>query len=352
MDSSQSKKNIYFINVAKTLAIFLMVLAHLPISWKTHAFINGFHMPLFFIITGLLISVETISFPCFLIKKIRTLLLPYFVFAGISLIFWYFAGSKYGDDAGSEQNLTNYFAGALLAIPTKEFLGFNFPIWYLPSLFCAEILFYQIREIFKKYCFITVVLLLGLGILLKEMNCVRLPYGIDVSLFAIFFIQIGQWLKDKNRIEKYICIPSLSLKLILSIVFFCLTLYITWTNVGSDRDLVPSMAKRIFNNYFLYFTGAIFGSLFILYLSNCTPKISIFNFYGRNTIIILCLHIIVLTFVKGIQVFLLQIPLTVTEAIYGINPLYCIVTFILFIPIIYCFNTWAPFLIGRKKGIL
>jgi fucose 4-O-acetylase-like acetyltransferase len=228
-------ENIYFINVAKTLAIFLMVLAHLAIPNQQQSFINSFHMPLFFIITGYLISVDTKSFKFFLIKKLRTLLLPYAVFAIVSFIFWYFIGRNYGDDALIEKNPTDYLWGILLAIPTKEYLGFNFPIWYLPSFFCAEILFYWIKRIFKKYSLVIILLFVGLGIFLNEIDFVRLPFAIDVSFFTILFFQIGQWLKKKNWMDRYICSPSGWVKMSLFIVFLCLTIYISLINVDSNN---------------------------------------------------------------------------------------------------------------------
>jgi fucose 4-O-acetylase-like acetyltransferase len=343
-------KNIYFVNVAKTLAIFLVVLAHLSIPYGFHSFINAFHMPLFFVITGYLINTEKTSFKFFFIKKLKTLLIPYYVFVVLSFVFWYFLGRKYGNDALSEYDLAKYISGSFLAIPSKEYLGFNFPLWFLPSLFCAEIMLYWIKRILKNYFSIVIICLFGLGILLKEMNLFRLPLGIDVALFALLFIQTGQWLKNKNRMDRYICNPPLWMKMLLSIVFLFVTIYIS--QVNGEPNIV-SMAKRIFNNYVLYLIGAVSGSLFILYLSNCLLfKSPIFNFYGRNTIVILCLHLIILSLIKGIQVFILHIPLSATESNLGINILYVIFTFILLIPVIYFINKYTPFIIGRKKGII
>jgi fucose 4-O-acetylase-like acetyltransferase len=109
------------------------------------------------------------------------------------------------------------------------------------------------------------------------------------------------------------------------------------------------MVKRVFNNYPLYLIGAVSGSLSVFYLSNCMFKSSIFDFYGRNTIIILGLHVVMLSLIKGIQVFVFRIPLSVTEPYFYVNVLYCIFAFVLFVPIIRFMNRYLPFLIGRKK---
>jgi fucose 4-O-acetylase-like acetyltransferase len=347
--SEKQVKNIYFMNGAKTLAMFLIILGHLPIPHNVYSFINCFRMPLFFIITGYLISVDFIPFKKMAIKKVRTLLLPYALFALISLLYWFFVGKHYGDDALDEHHTAKYVIGALCVIPTKEYLGFNFAIWFLPALFCTEILFYWGRKIFKKQAWIAFIGCFGLGVLFKEIHLYRLPYGIDVSLFALLFIQIGQWLKNKHLLEKYSCNSSPTVKIGCTIVFFGLTCLFSQINQAHGSI---SMVNRIFNNYILYFAGAFSGSLFLLYLSNCVPALHVFDFYGRNTILLLGFHGIALSLIKGVQVFLFHIPLEITEDFGAIYILYVLLTFILLTPVIYFVNIYTPFLLGRKKGIL
>jgi fucose 4-O-acetylase-like acetyltransferase len=346
--SNIRNENLHFINVAKTLAIFRVALAHLPIPKEIYSFINSFHMPLFFLITGYLLSTENISFKNFFIKKLRTLLIPYFVFVAISFIFWYFVGRKYGDDVSSGHTPAKYFIGALLAIPSKEYLGFNLPLWFLPSLFCSEILFYWIRRFCVRYSFLLVIFCFGAGILLKEMNLFRLPFGIDVSLHALLFIQTGKWLKEKDLINQYICRRNKITQIIFSVVFLSLTIFISYLNQAHGAIL---MYECHFNNYLLFIAGAFTGSLFILYLSNYICNSRLFDFYGRNTILILGLHLICFSLIKGIQVFLLQIPIEVTNLSFMVSIIYVIFTFILLAPVIYFVNKYTPFLLGRKKGV-
>jgi fucose 4-O-acetylase-like acetyltransferase len=294
-------------------------------------------------------GVDTVSFKKMIVKKVRTLLLPYFLFAFISFLYWFFIGKNYGDDILQKHNATQYLTGIFLAIPSKEYLGFNLPVWFLPSLFCTEILFYFGKKIFKQYSFIIFIFCFGLGILLKEFEVGRIPYGLDVSLFALLLIQTGQWLKNRQLIEKYICNQSLVVKIGFAVIAFCLTCFVSQINQENGSVYI---VDRVFNNYFLFFAGVFTGNLFILYLSNCLPVIRLFNFYGRNTIILLGLHLIVFSLIKGIQVFLLGIPIETTQDIFIIDIIYVIFVFILLAPVIYCVNKYMPFLLGRKKGWL
>jgi fucose 4-O-acetylase-like acetyltransferase len=282
-----------------------------------------------------------------IVKKVRTLLLPYFLFAFISFLYWFYIGKNYGEDALQEHDTIQYLTGVFLAIPSKEYLGFNLPIWFLPSLFCTEILFYWGKKIFKQYSFIVFIFCFGLGVLLKELDIRRIPYGIDVSLFALLLIQMGQWLKSKQLIEKYICNWSLGIKTGIAVIAFCLTCFISLINQENGSVYI---VDRIFNNYFLFFAGVFTGNLFILYLSNCLPVIRLFNFYGRNTIILLGLHLVVFSLIKGIQVFLLGISIETTQGLFIVDIIYVVFVFVLLAPVIYCVNKYMPFLLGRKKG--
>jgi fucose 4-O-acetylase-like acetyltransferase len=343
-----ARPNIYFINVAKAFAIFLVAMSHLPVPHNFYVYLNSFLMPLFFMITGYLTTFGDMPFKKMLLKKAKRLLLPYYIFATITFAFWFFIGKNYGDDAASEHNTWQYFLGLVFAVPTKAFMGFNLPIWFLPTLFCSECLFYVGTKVFKKQLPLFVFLCLGIGILLKEYDVCRLPFGIDLSLFALLFIQIGQWLQNGQVFEKYISKLSLGLKAGLCLLFLVISYYISRIN---DTHSAVSMVDRIFNNYFLFLVGGLSGSLFLLYGSSCFPKIHLFDFFGRNTIVILGFHIMTLGIVKGIQVFLLQIPLETTEGIFGVYFLYVIMVFILLSPVIYIVNKYMPFLLGRHKGI-
>lgn len=338
-------KNVYFINVAKTTGIFLTALAHLSIPDPLYAFINAFHMPLFFFISGyFVLSVDDVSFKTFLLKKTRTLLLPYYIFALITFGFWFFVGKNFGHHAQTDYHTTQYITGALLAIPDKAFMGFNLPIWFLPSLLCAEILFYSIYHYCKKYVLIAGMLLFGLGMLIKAMDFPRLPYGLDVSLYAVIFIYIGHLVRKKDFIHRYFLPLNAWFKIMLLLVAIVITIYISQVN-GSVL-----MYSCEFHNYFLFFIGALTGITGILSISLMIPPLAVFNFYGRNTIIILAFHLMTFSIIKGIQVFLFKIPLETTEA-WEINILYVVGGFILLAPVIYFINTYTPFVLGRKKGI-
>jgi fucose 4-O-acetylase-like acetyltransferase len=347
---ANAPSDIPFLNVARTLAIFLVVLGHLPISHALYDYINHFHIPVFFLISGYLISEEMgAPFLPWAGKKVRTLLVPYYLFALIALAFWYFVGRKFGDDAASQASLADYFWGMLAAVPTKGCLGFDFPLWFLPSLFCAEVLFYGIHRVAGRWAFVVSLVGLGIGIGLKEMQVIRLPYGVDVSLFALPFLQVGRWLRQGGRMERYVCRPPWAAKLVLAASLLGLAWYIALCNRSQEW---VAMVYRTFNHYSLYFVGAVSGSLGLLYAS-CLWREGrrFFTFFGRNTILILSFHLMALSVIKGVQVMVLGIPLEAVERVPVLPFLYAALTFVLLGPVIYVVNRYSPSLLGRKKGI-
>jgi fucose 4-O-acetylase-like acetyltransferase len=346
MDKSNDK-NITWVNGAMTLAIALIILGHLPVGPTVYGFIYAFRLPFFLLITGYLLAPREVSFHRFSAKKARTLLLPYGLFAALTLVFWYFLGRHYGDDAATAAttDIRKYLMGLFLAIPDKNYLGFNFPIWFLPSLFCAEALFFAIRK--RRYAFPIALLCFGLGMFLKAMHVVRLPYGIDVSLCALLFIQTGYWIRQRALVERYVLRPSFVVKIGCAAVLFGLTYLVARLNGGTGA---VSMVNRTFHHPLLYFAGALAGSSALAYLGACLPQGRFFIFFGRNTLVLLGLHLPALSLIKGAQVFLLHRPLE-AEPPLTVHLVYVVLTLALLAPVIYGINRYAPGLLGRQKGI-
>lgn len=337
-------KDIYFINVTKTIAIFLVALAHLPMPDWLFNFVASFRIPLLFIVSGYLLKTK-ISFTQFVKRKIQTLIIPYFFFAIITFLFWFFFGSKYGNDMFSSIKAYKYIVGIFLAIPSKEFLGFNIPLWYLLSLFCSVIILYFILQMNKYLTVIAIVLCCIFGFILQYYNVNELPLGINISLFSVFFIYLGKIIRRNKIIEKIEKKPLL-IKILFSIICLVLCFFISQKN-GENGRVYFYLCH--FNNYLLFFFSAITGSFAVILLSLCIPKIKLFNFLGRNTIIIMALHLMCFAIIKGAQIFIFKIPKEITDNLYWVNLIYVLLTFILLTPIIFLMNKYFPIFLGRRK---
>src|SRR5689334_20516589 len=103
MDTTGIKKEpLYWIDLIRTVAIFLVIVihvatpvfnewAHLPASWRTFANIYGsiarMSVPLFFMASGFLLLPRSESIGDFFAKRVNKVLLPFVVWS-IFYLFW------------------------------------------------------------------------------------------------------------------------------------------------------------------------------------------------------------------------------------------------------------------------
>lgn len=124
-EMKKSVKRIEWIDLAKGMAIFLMVCGHTSIPSSLSNWIWSFHMPLFFIVSGMLFSPYNYpSFADFLKKRCRTLLLPWLVFTVVTVCY-------------SPTESLHLLAGCHNL----------FALWFLPVLFLTELMGFYIVKI-------------------------------------------------------------------------------------------------------------------------------------------------------------------------------------------------------------
>jgi fucose 4-O-acetylase-like acetyltransferase len=87
--SNNRPLRIEWLDALRAFAILLVFIGHKTASVYLEQVIYSFHIPLFFFISGFVFDQSKYSkFKTIFAKKSQTLLLPYFVFAFFSFIFW------------------------------------------------------------------------------------------------------------------------------------------------------------------------------------------------------------------------------------------------------------------------
>lgn len=85
IETGKAVERVSYIDYIRAVGIVLMVLAHIPLSSAFVHYVHGFHMPLFFIVSGY----------CYkggeghLKKTIKKLLVPYFSFSAMAYLLWF-----------------------------------------------------------------------------------------------------------------------------------------------------------------------------------------------------------------------------------------------------------------------
>lgn len=268
-------QRIQYIDIAKGIGIFLVVIGHcINISSFLGKWIWSFHMPLFFIISGLCFNPsKNPLFVPFLLKKSKTLLLPLVIFS-ILIILIKSAISPDGFDFNTLK--TNFPNGAY---------------WFIFVLFFSEILFFSINKIAgKKYLKIILLFIcLIVGKLLDIYN-IHLPYSLCSIFVCTFFYGIGNIFRG-IILSKLNYIGTNTKNIITSIILLLIPA-ISVYNVNDTINLCSNYVPfPIMYHILIAFIGTIGIFIISKFLEekNCFIKV-LALYLGKNTLIILLLH--------------------------------------------------------------
>lgn len=290
-----------YIDIVKGIAIFLVVLGHTiePGGFVAKS-IFSFHMPLFFIIAGYLFNFEKYdhNFREFFRGRIFRLLFPYFVSAFLFfMIYLLYESPKpfiYTPFYVVEDIFKSIFISCLYGVGAIN--SFNItpigPLWFLPALFCAEMLFYLFNKLSNLLNIWFRVILFSvisyIGILIGQK--IFLPWNIDIALAAMIFVFIGYELRKNKILERFSEYRN-------QILYYCVISAICLLWFFMSKNSFLSMNDRQYNNYIYAYIAAISASFVIFSICYKIQNLKIlsfinnkFSFIGAETLIILVMH--------------------------------------------------------------
>ena len=268
----------YRVDFLKGLGIFLVVYGHLiPEESYVNNWIYSFHMPLFFILSGVFLLTKKQNFYQYFIKNLKSLVYPMVVFSFIKILLLIIEGSN------------NYQEMFEITINTITFAG-DGVFWFLSALFISKLIYYFIdHSIYKNVivllCFI--ISLLSCPFLYKQecYNFFNFWYAVNIinrCLPVIVFLYIGQEIY-KKIISKHINFSSLQ-------VVFAIILIIANTVLCQMNGHVDLHYSKINNGILYYFFSvSTVLSLFIV-ISKFSNLNNFVSYYGKNSLIIMMTH--------------------------------------------------------------
>jgi acyltransferase len=331
-------KRIEWIDVAKGIGIFLVVIGHTDLPENYMIYIYSFHMPLFFFISGVLFSSNKFNnYTEFIKRKAKSLLVPYLFFSVLTYLFWGIIGKNHGADTSMEISIIKPLIGIFYSVGSDNWLLFNRPLWFLTCLFIVELTFFWFVKFGRKFLIIILFCFSILGYFLGSYSPIRLPWSLDIGITAIVFFGVGFLLKGK--------IHALLGKFKLIWMFLALGVNLATIKLNEIR---VDMNNLEYGNYFYFYLGAFSGIIFSIILAKFLSRIETFKFFGRNSLIILSLHVLALTLVKGVQVYIFNLPLVNTGNSLYWSVLHTFSAFIFLLPAILLINNYFPVIIGKK----
>lgn len=325
----------------KGIGIFLVIVGHISTNKFLNIWIYSFHMPLFFFISGIIYYMSKVyTSKEFLLKKCKSLLMPYFMFSALSFIYWYFI-ERY--IRGSDKSAIHQFIEIFVSQGGDGNHEFNVVLWFLPCLFVTEILFDFIRRKFKDRKLIVFFLAICsiTGFIFSKYASIRLPFSIDTMfvimpfyglgfLIAPVFKKINSLITDNKIIISIICILSS-----MGVVFFY-----KGNNFNNNN----------YSNYILLYIVAVIGIISIITFSNIINKNKPLLYLGSNTLVLMCIH----EPLKRIILIIVSKITNINMDILRSNILLILLVSILLILIMYPFviiiNKYMPFMLGKFKS--
>lgn len=279
------------IDVAKGIGILLVVFAHINYTPAPLTYIYSFHMPLFFILSGLLFRKEKYpTFGLFLKNRFYTLICPYLFFYSAALVIKIL--TTFVSDG-----ISGVLSPTMLKALTQMFLAWgpsaspNNPLWFVPCLFCVEIMYFFIVSKKPWVNGLICTLLVCLGWLIKSeylhMDGQRLLWNADIAFFAIGYYAFGNLFAEKLTFlqqnfskSKLLCAAA---ALLLGIVLYPLAMYNGKVSVGSGA----------FQNGFLLYATGIIGTTGVLFAAFALENIRFLQYLGKNTFAIMGTHYVI-----------------------------------------------------------
>lgn len=286
-----SNKRIEFIDLAKGICIILVVFSHIQKTYDAPYILANcfkmFRMPLYFFLSGLFFK-NYEGFYGFLKRKVNKLLIPFvFFFLLTSFLFPNLLSIIHGG---------RFDLDLLRSFYIPEFFP-NFPIWFLLCLFELNLIFYFIYLIsgnFKNYQILMMTILSGLvgftGYYLGY-NRINLPMFVDTAMSALPFFFLGFVIRkyttilQPNGIDKF-CIP-------IACVFLFITYYFAKHIDYSANNFRGVSFVRVYG-------CGITGVFSVLFISKAINKIPYISYLGRYSIMLLCTHFIIVTYLNVI----------------------------------------------------
>lgn len=282
------------VDVARGIGIMLIVLSHVNYTPGVLTYIYSFHVPLFFILSGLLFRPgRHDSFGAFARSRLQRLLCPYVFFYLASFLLTILTTLVSAGPAGlAEAALDKIFLQMFLSTDRTYFP--NNPLWFVLCLLCVELIYYPIARL-KPWQNLTVsALLTVLGWLVKSgllpFWLGPLPWSLDIVPFAMGFYALGHLLSGRVLQGLDRCRGSKRGKLLsAAAAAICFAAVLPLAVVNGK----VSVGSGIYENGLLLYATSILGALGTLFAGAALENCLFLRFLGKNTLPIMGTHYVI-----------------------------------------------------------
>lgn len=324
-----------YIDIAKGIGILMVVWAHIMLTGWTHQLIYAFHMPLFFLLSGMLFKKEKYSsYVSFMIHRANRLFIPYIIYSVLTWILW--ATFRYV----RHDEVDSYMMPLLqtvIAQGSGAYIVHNSALWFIPCLFLVEILYFFISQLSKwlsvLICFGCAASSFALGAFYSDDYWFMLPWNADAALIALPFYCIGNLVAREIGLGKVASYfvgnkgVSIFVWMILGAILYWSAMSFGECSMGSSSYHCPS---------WIFIVRAFIGCAWLIGLALVinmirphdritTSLIKYLKWAGLKSLDIMCIHIPA----KGICMIIVGILLHTTVDDISYNEWYSMLAMVL-----------------------
>lgn len=321
----------------RAIAIFIVILGHVTLPSQANKFIYSFHMPLFFIISGMTFNPERYSSLFGRVKdKFKKLIVPHFLMNLMTMPLWIYTFKVLSLAKPDLQVLLK----GILYINSGKYQSPSNATWFLAALFLTDLLFclvYKFSDGKTKYIVITVAII-GLAGFIESKNKSNYegPWHIEAVLTAVVFFMLGYLFM---RYYEHIMDKIKNIKAYAAAVI-CLLLSGVLCAMENGR---VSMNGNSYDSIIYFYVGAIGISFALILIAMKLPHIGLLDYIGKNTIAYVGIHIPIIRVIQKL------FPIVDAKAVNAF--LLAVFVYLIMVPAVWVINSCFPYVISKPWNI-
>ena len=287
--SKQTNKRISWLDLAKGLGIFFIVWGHVLRTGHFRIYLYAFNVALFFFLLGYTFKYGA-SLKEFLKKRFFRTMIPYYIWATVSIIIFLLMGKFLSFDiTNASMSLWKNLIGMLYANSRTIYMRWNLPLWFIPCMNLTLVMVWLIEHILqklvksgKKARIVICTLFAFIGVAMQQSIDIKFPFQFESAVLMVAFVELGLIFKEHEIIEN---ISGHKLSLFINFMLLFVGVF------AAEANGIAEVRSYNYGRYPVLFLIAACVITWVVCLISCKMKCNtILEQVGRISFPILLMH--------------------------------------------------------------